>query len=187
MSTGTRHLDIANVDSWTGVTLVWTQYLPTIVPIAVALVFALGGYYVSHQAARWLRHRQSPPSSIRWARFSVATVGLLLAGATLFVAFGPLTIAGGLTLSAIVALVVSLAISTVIGNVLSGLILIRDRVLRLGDHIKVGGVEGSVVQLGLVTVWLRLDDGSLATISNSNLLSGPMVNRSAQDRLKGEY
>jgi Zn-dependent protease len=150
MSTGTRHLDIANVDSWTGVTLVWTQYLPTIVPIAVALVFALGGYYVSHQAARWLRHRQSPPSSI-------------------------------------VALVVSLAISTVIGNVLSGLILIRDRVLRLGDHIKVGGVEGSVVQLGLVTVWLRLDDGSLATISNSNLLSGPMVNRSAQDRLKGEY
>jgi small-conductance mechanosensitive channel len=165
----------------------WTEFLPTLLPIAVAFAFAGGGYYVSHIAAKWLRQRQSQPSSVRWARVAITAFGLLLAGATLFVAFGPLTIAGGLTLSAIVALVVSLAISTVIGNVLAGLILLRNRVLRLGDHIKVSGVEGTVVQIGLVTVWLRLDDGSLASISNSTLLSGPMVNRSTQDRLKGEY
>ncbi len=165
----------------------WTTYLPTIVPLIVAAVLAIGGYATSEIAARWLRQRDAPPAAVRWARLVVSLIGILLAVAVLFVAFGPLTVPGGLTLSAGVGLGATLALQTTIGNVIAGFILLRDRVLRLGDRVQIGGITGTVVRLGLVTTWLRLDDGSLASVSNSNLLSGPLVSKSAGDRLKGEF
>ncbi|MGP8077612.1 MAG: mechanosensitive ion channel domain-containing protein [Thermoplasmata archaeon] len=165
----------------------WTSYLPTIVPLVAAGVLAAGGYILSSSAARWLRHRDAPPAAVRWARFAVSMVGFGLAAAVLFVAFGPLNESSGLTLSAVVGLGVTLALQTTIGNVIAGFILLRDRVLRLNDLVRIGGVSGKVVRLGLVTTWLRLEDGSVASVSNSNLLSGPLVNLSAAERLKGEY
>jgi len=165
----------------------WTSYLPIVLPIVAAAVFALGGAILSRTAAGWLRRRGAPPAAVRWARLGVSLTGLLLAAAALFVAFGPLTVAGGLTLSAVVGLAVTLALQTTLGNVIAGFILLRNRVLRLNDRISIGGTSGTVVRLGLVTTWLRLDDGSLASVSNSNLLSGPLVNRSTAERLKGEY
>lgn len=165
----------------------WTTYLPTILPVLAAAVFALGGAALSGRAAKWLRQRGAPPAAVRGARLGISLTGLLLAAAALFVAFGPLTVAGGLTLSAVVGLAATLALQTTIGNVISGFILLRNRVLRLNDRVSIGGVSGTVVRLGLVTTWLRLDDGSLASVSNSNLLSGPLVNRSTAQRLEGEY
>jgi len=165
----------------------WSAYLPGIEAIVVAAVLAVGGYVLAGRAARWFRERGAPPAAVRGARIAISLVGLLLAGAALFVVFGPLTVASGLTLSAIVGLAISLALQTTIGNVIAGFMLLRDGVLRLDDVILIGGTRGKVVRLGLVTTWLRLEDGSLATVSNSNLLSGPLVNKSAGDRLKGEY
>jgi small-conductance mechanosensitive channel len=167
--------------------MAWTTYLPTIVPIVVAAVLVVAGYVLSDKTARWLRQRGAPPPAVRGARLAISLIGVLLAAAVLFVAFGPLTTGVGLTLSAIVGLAATLALQTTIANVIAGFILLRNRVLRLYDRVQIGGVSGTVVRLGLVTVWLRLDDGSLASVSNSNLLSGPLVNKSTGDRLKGEY
>jgi small-conductance mechanosensitive channel len=165
----------------------WTDYLPIIVPVVVAIALALGAYLLADGAAHWLRRRGAPPTAIRGTRLGITLTGLLLAGAVLFVAFGPLPVASGLTLSAVVGLAITLALQTTLANVISGFILLRNRVLRLNDRILIGGVNGTVVRLGLVTTWLRLDDGSLASVSNSNLLAGPLVNKSTGERLKGEY
>jgi small-conductance mechanosensitive channel len=165
----------------------WTAYLPTIEPILAAVILAVGGYLLARRAARWLLRRGAPPTAVRWVRLSIALIGLLLASAVLFVAFGPLTVVGGLTLSAVVGLGATLALQTTIGNVFAGFILLRNGVLRLNDRVLIGGVSGTVVRLGLVTTWLRLDDGSLASVSNSTLLAGPLVNKSTVNRLKGEY
>lgn len=165
----------------------WVDYLPLIIPAVVAAVLAIGGYLLADASARWLRKRGAAPAVVRWARIAITATGLLLAAAVLFVAFGPLPVASGLTLSAVVGLAITLALQTTLGNVIAGFILLRNRVLRLNDRVLIGGVGGTVVRLGLVTTWLRLDDGSLASVSNSNLLSGPLVNKSTGDRLKGEY
>ncbi len=164
----------------------WTEYLPTVVPVAVAIALVLGGYVLARRSARWLRQRGAPRQAVRWARLGISLTGILLAAATLFVAFGPLTVPGGLTLSAVVGLAATLALQTTIGNVIAGFILLRDRVLRLDDIIQIGGVTGTVVRLGLVTTWLRLEDGSMASVSNSTLLGGPLVNRSTQGRLEDQ-
>ncbi len=164
-----------------------TDLLPIIVPVALAAVLLVGSYVLSSRVSRWLKARGAPPAAARGATFVISLTGVLLAGAVLFVAFGPLTVTVGLTLSAVVGLAATLALQTTIGNVIAGFILLRDRMLRQGDEIQIGGVRGTVVRFGLVTTWIRAEDGSLALTSNSNLLSGPLVNRSAANRLKGDY
>jgi small-conductance mechanosensitive channel len=154
--------------------------------VAIA-VLAVGGYFLSRSSTQWLLHRGAPPHTVRGARLAITGITAALVAAVLFVALGPLPSASGVTVSAVVGLAVTLALQTTIGNVIAGFILLNDRLLRLGDSIQVSGVAGKVVQLGLVTTWLRLADGTVASVSNSTLLSGPLVNRSAADRLKGEF
>ena len=165
----------------------WTEYLPTVVPLVAAAAVAVGGYLLSHRAAEWLRLRGSPPPSVRGVRVTISLIAFAVAAAILFLAFGRIGAVSGLTFSALIGLAVTLALQTTIGNVIAGFILLRSRLLRLNDNVRIGGVSGRVVQVGLVTTWLLLEDGSLASVSNSTLLSGPLQNRSAGDRLRGEY
>jgi len=134
-----------------------------------------------------MRHRGAMPYQVRGARLIVSFLGFAAAALVIYAAFGSVSVVSGLTFSAILTLAATLALQTTIGNVIAGFILLRNRVLRIDDRITISGISGRVVQLGLVTVWLRLDDGSLVSVSNSNLLSGPFVNKSAGERLKGEF
>ena len=148
----------------------------------VAAGFALAGW-----AKRRLMGRGAPPASVRWTRIAITTVAVLVAAVVATILLGPIGLVSGLTVSAIAGLAVTLALQTTLGNIIAGFMLVEDRMLRMNDLITVSGVTGHVVRIGLVTVWLRMDDGNLAGVSNLTLLGGPMINRSARDRLKGEY
>jgi len=164
-----------------------TGFFSTAVPLIVAAAIAVGGYSLSSAAAAWLRVRGASPPGVRAARVAISLTGFALASAVIFVAFGPIGIVPGLTFSALVGLAATLALQTTLQNIIAGFILLNNRALRLHDTIQIGGVSGTIVQIGFVTTWLHLPDGSVAMVSNSTLLSGPMINRSAADRLKGEY
>ena len=165
----------------------YVPYVPTFAAVISAVVIIGAGLYASRRATARLLERGATPQSVRGVRLGITLVALLLAGATAFVLIGPIGVVSGLTFSAILGLAATLAMQTTLANIIAGFILLQNRVLRMGDTIMISGITGRVVQIGLVTVWLKLEDGSLASMSNSALLSGPMINRSAQDRLKGEY
>ncbi len=165
----------------------WTAYLPYFVPFGAVALVGVGGYLLSRAAAGWLRARGAPPHSVRGIRIAISLIAIALVAAILFIAFGPLTAISSLTVSAVIGLIITLALQTTIANLIAGFMLLQNRLLRLNDDIQISGIRGTVVQMGLVTTWLRLADGSLTSVSNSTLLSGPMVNRSAGDRLRGEY
>jgi len=163
------------------------SYLPILLPLLVAAGVAVGGYLLAERISRRMRHRGAMPYQVRGARLIISFLGFAAAALVIYAAFGSVSVVSGLTFSAILTLAATLALQTTIGNVIAGFILLRNRVLRIDDRITISGISGRVVQLGLVTVWLRLDDGSLVSVSNSNLLSGPFVNKNAGERLKGEF
>lgn len=91
-----------------------------------------------------------------------------------------------LTISGIAGLAISLALQNTISNVIAGVLLLNDGVIRLGDDIQYGGpggVRGEVVKLSLRTTWIRTKDGVITIIGNSNLSAGPILNYSAGARL----
>jgi len=93
----------------------------------------------------------------------------------------------GLTVSAVTAVALSLALQTTLTNVISGLLLFSDGVLRLGDTIEYSGTKGEVVRMGLRSTWVKTSLGHLSIIGNSALLGGPLVNHTATERLSRKY
>lgn len=92
-----------------------------------------------------------------------------------------------LTISGIAGLALTLALQTTLSNIISGILMINDGIIRIGDRIEYSGIKGEVVRVALRNAWIKQDDGSIAVVSNSSLSSGPLVNRSATDRLKRKY
>ncbi len=92
-----------------------------------------------------------------------------------------------LTISGIGGLAISLALQNTLSNVISGVLLLNDGIIRLGDDIQYGGpggVRGEVVKLSLRTTWIRTPNGVITIIGNSNLSAGPILNYSAKARLE---
>jgi len=92
-----------------------------------------------------------------------------------------------ITISGIGALAVSLALQTTLSNIISGILLLYDGVIRLNDEIEYGSVRGKVVRLALRNTWIMTDSGSIAVISNSTLSNGPLINQTGTARLSKKY
>ncbi len=108
---------------------------------------------------------------------TLAAVGILsLAGVASEFSF--------LTISGIVGLTVSLALQNTLSNIISGVLLLSDGVLRLDDSVEYSGVKGVVVKIGLRATWVKTDKGDIAVISNNYLVNGPLVNHTATQRLE---
>lgn len=88
------------------------------------------------------------------------------------------------TVSGIVGLTVSLALQNTLSNIISGVLLLSDGVLRLDDSIEYSGVKGVVVKIGLRATWVKTLQGDIAVISNNYLVNGPLVNHTATQRLE---
>ena len=89
-----------------------------------------------------------------------------------------------LTLSGIAGLAVSLTLQNTLTNIISGILILSDGVLRLHDSVEYSGVKGRVVKIGLRATWVKTDSGDIAIISNNYLANGPLVNFTARERLE---
>lgn len=89
-----------------------------------------------------------------------------------------------LTISGIVGLTASLALQNTLSNIISGVLLLSDGVLRLDDSVEYGGVKGVVVKIGLRATWVKTEHGDIAVVSNNYLVNGPLVNHTATKRLE---
>jgi len=69
-------------------------------------------------------------------------------------------------------------------NIISGILILSDGVLRLLDSVEYSGVRGRVVKIGLRATWVKTDSGDIAIISNNYLANGPLVNFTARERLE---
>jgi len=81
-------------------------------------------------------------------------------------------------LSVLIGLMVSLGASSLVGQAASGLILTFGRVYRKGEFVRVGSVEGTVMELGMFTTRIRTGLGEELTLSNSTVMSDTTVNYS---------
>ncbi len=102
----------------------------------------------------------------------------------LVVAFGLVFIAESLDLPirsilagiGIGGLAVALAAQDVVKNVFGSLLVILDQPFSVGDYVTVGGVEGSVEELGFRSTRIRTPGDSVVTLPNSNLISSSVDN-----------
>jgi small-conductance mechanosensitive channel len=71
---------------------------------------------------------------------------------------------------------IGMGLQNVVNNFVSGIILIFDGSLQIGDEIEVSGQAGKVKEIGLLASTLSTPDGAEVIIPNGNILSQNIVN-----------
>ncbi len=115
---------------------------------------------------------------------SILFLWVVFVAAWLIIVTGLGSIFSFLTLSGIAGLAISLALQNTLSNIISGILILSDGVLRLHDSVEYSGVKGRVVKIGLRATWVKTDSGDIAIISNNYLANGPLVNFTASERLE---
>lgn len=88
-------------------------------------------------------------------------------------------------ISVFVGLIVSLGSSTVIGNIIAGLVITYMRPFKIGDRIKLNETTGNVIEKTAFVTRLQTPKNELVTIPNSFIMSSHTVNYSSSARTIG--
>jgi len=78
--------------------------------------------------------------------------------------------------SVFIGIIVSLGSSSIIGNVMAGMVMTYMRPFHVGDFIKYGETEGFVIEKTMLVTRIRTRKNDVITIPNSNLMSSQTSN-----------
>ncbi len=81
--------------------------------------------------------------------------------------------------SVFTGLLLTLGSAGLVGQAMSGLVLMYARSFRVGQFVQVGDLQGTVVELGLLATRLRTTKNEMVTVPNSVMVNGPVTNYSA--------
>ena len=152
----------------------------TVGKFVVAAIILLGGFYLVRKLARRLqslatRRFSMVPQQARLARRVVEAVALtIIVLTTLNMVRIPLTAFA--FLGGALALGVGFGTQTVIKNLISGLIVLGERKVRLGDIVEIDNVVGTVTSIDVRSCTVLAFDGTESLIPNSFLLENRVNN-----------
>ncbi len=133
---------------------------------------------------RGLKRAHAPQTLIQTIRDGLTVIWIALAATVILTITGIASTFSFLTISGIAGVALSLALQNTLSNIINGILIVSDGVLRLNDSVEFLGVKGVVVRIGLRATWVKTEAGNIAVISNNNLASGPLVNYTAVGRLE---
>jgi small-conductance mechanosensitive channel len=87
--------------------------------------------------------------------------------------------------SVFLGVLVSLASSSALSNIIAGLVLTYTRAYRIGDRVQVGGTYGDIVETSLLVTRIRTIKNEETTIPNSIVLGASVTNYSREARARG--
>jgi small-conductance mechanosensitive channel len=79
---------------------------------------------------------------------------------------------------------IGFGLQNVIQNFASGLILLFERPVQVGDKIQLAGLEGEVLRIGMRSCTLRTGDGAEVIVPNADLITEQVTNWTLSDRLR---
>lgn len=110
------------------------------------------------------------------SRLMVTRLILLIGGFLLAVAASGLAVDRITVILGALGVGVGLGLQNIVNNFVSGIILIFDRPLRIGDTVDIGDKRGRVKEIGVRSSTLLTEDGAEVIIPNGDVLSHNIVN-----------
>jgi len=148
--------------------------------IIVFFVFLTLLLMITSKIKKWIVFRALAKSNLdAGARYAIGSIVRYIAIAVGFVI---ILQTAGIDLSALTILLGSLSIGIGLGlqnitnNFVSGLIILIERPIKVGDRIEIGNLNGDVVQISARSTRIITNDNVAVIVPNSELISSPVVN-----------
>ena len=154
------------------------------VNLTAAILILIAGWTAASWLAGWVRRVLAraehfdttlKPITVSLVRYSVMAITLL----AVLNRFGVQTTSLIAVIGA-AGLAIGLAIQGTLSNVAAGVMLLLLRPFRVGDYIDVGGIGGTVREIGLFTTEMVSAEQIFISIPNSQLFGGTILNYSRE-------
>jgi small-conductance mechanosensitive channel len=144
------------------------------------LVLVVGLLWFARRMQRWLT--QGPLLRVRVsesARYSVGALVrylILLVGLLIILQTVGIDLTTFNVLAGAIGIGVGFGLQNIVSNFISGLIIMFERPVKMGDRIVVGGVEGNVVNIGARSTTVLDNDNIAVIVPNSKFITDNVVN-----------
>jgi small-conductance mechanosensitive channel len=145
-----------------------------------AVLIVIAGYFIASFIVRWIErrvvaaHRSTPQGAALVRKWILFVLTAILSIFALFSASIPLTAFA--FLGGALAIAAGFGLQTLLKNLVSGVMLLIERPLRLGDLVELDNLRGRVTEIGLRASTIRSGDGTESMVPNSRFLEGNMTN-----------
>jgi small-conductance mechanosensitive channel len=107
----------------------------------------------------------------RIAGYAVLVLGLIIGLETIGVNMSSLAVIGGA-----LGVGIGFGLQNIVHNFVSGLIMMGERAIQIGDRVDVGGTLGEVIRIGARSTSVRTNDNIVIILPNSEFVSNRVVN-----------
>jgi len=144
------------------------------------VVFFVGLLWTASWLRRWtveraLRHMHMDDGT-RQAVGSIVRYLVLVVGVMLILQNAGLNLSAFSVLAGAVGVGVGFGLQNIISNFVSGLIIMIERPIKIGDRVEVGGVEGTVQNIGARRTTVITNDGMAILVPNQRFILDNVVN-----------
>lgn len=121
--------------------------------------------------------RGVPGAISMMAHYGIITIGIMIALSAAGISLSQLSIIiGALSVG------IGFGLQNVVNNFVSGLILIFERPISVGDRVQFGDTMGEVLHIGIRASTIRTFEGAEIIVPNGNLISNDLVNWTLSDQ-----
>jgi len=149
--------------------------------VLTALLFYLSGILRVWVVERFLLRTKMEPGARQATgslfRYTVIVIGLVVILQTAGIDLTVLNVLAGA-----LGLGLGFGLQNIVNNGISGLIILFERPIKVGDRIEVGEVEGDVVHIGARSTTVVTNDNISIIVPNSKFITENVVNWSHNDR-----
>jgi len=148
--------------------------------IATGVLVLLVGVGLTQLMQRWLTDTYLPKTELDLgARNSISTiagyVGIILVGLWALTAMG-LDMKNLALLASALSVGIGFGLQAIIQNFVSGLILLAERPVKIGDWVKLGDQEGDIRRINVRSTEIQVGDKSTLIVPNSELITKTIRN-----------
>src|SRR5262252_7707914 len=173
-----------------GIPLAWTAPLPAIglslgqIFLLVALLVAV--FWFSSRTKRFLFNRLLAQSgldrSLQYAIAQVVSNIVLVVGIFIVLENTGIHLAALTVFAGAVGVGVGFGLQNVASNFISGLVILAERPITIGDRVEVAGIVGSVHQIRARSTVIRTNDNIMMIVPNTKFIDSPVTNWTYGDR-----
>jgi small-conductance mechanosensitive channel len=167
-----------------GIPLAWTAPLPAVslslVQIFLLIALLVAVFWISSRTKRFLFNRFLVHSGLdcslqhaiaQIVGYVVLIVGILIVLENTGIHLGALTVFAGA-----VGVGVGFGLQNIASNFISGLVILAERPITIGDRVEVAGITGQVHQIRARSTVIRTNDNIMMIVPNTRFIDSPVTN-----------
>jgi small-conductance mechanosensitive channel len=155
--------------------------------VVLALVLFVVGYGLTGAVRNWLENRYLPLTQLDLGLRAAISASVGYIGLALSLGLGVSYVGISLEKLALVAGALSVGIGLglqgVVANFVSGMIIMWERAIRVGDLVNIGGEQGYVRRINIRSTEIQTADRAVTIIPNGNMITGVVKNFVRSDRV----